>query len=59
MNTTHKTTQDIQRDIEFMRAMYAQRRSMNNPRHQAMVGWSLVAVVLAVPAIVAAIIILL
>jgi len=48
----------IQSDIDFMRAMYVQRRNLNHARHQAMVGWSLVTVVIAVP-IIAALIILL
>lgn len=50
---------DIQRDLELMRAMYAQRRNLNTPRHQAFVGWSLVTVIIAVPAIAALVIILL
>ena len=43
----------IQADIEFMRAMYAQRRNLNTPRHQSLVGWSLVTVMAAAPVIAA------
>jgi len=53
-----RTAHDIQRDLELMRAMYAQRRSLNHPRHQSMVGWSLVTVAVVAP-IVAALVILL
>jgi len=50
-----RQTSEIQHDIDFMRKMYAERRSYNNVRHQALVGWSLVTLIVAVP-IVAAII---
>ena len=57
MRTENKSRAEIQREIDFMRAMYAQRRCMNARRQEAMVGWCLVAVCLAVP-VVAALVIL-
>jgi len=47
------TAADIQRDIDLMRQMYAERRSYNNLRHEAMVGWSLVTIGVAIPIIIA------
>ena len=47
------TAADIQRDIDLMRKMYAERRSYNNLRHEAMVGWSLVTIGVAIPIIIA------
>ena len=44
---------EIQRDLERMRTDYAQRRSLNTPRHQSLVGWSLVTVMAAAPVIAA------
>ena len=38
MNFTKKTAAEIQRDLAFMRAMYAERRSLNQPRRDRMVG---------------------
>jgi hypothetical protein len=55
----NKTANAIQSELEFMRRMYAERRSLNHPRHEALVGWSLLTVALAVPAIAALIVILL
>ena len=49
----HKTAEHIQQDIDLMRAMYAQRRNLNHARHESVVGWSLVAVAIALPVIVA------
>ena len=54
----NKTAAQTPAEIDFMRAMYAERRSLNHPRHQAMVGWSLLTVALVAP-IIAALIILL
>ena len=54
----NKTATAIQAELEFMRAMYAQRRSVNHRRHEALVGYSLLTVALAVPAIAALIVIL-
>jgi hypothetical protein len=48
----HKTIEDLQQELNLMRAMYAQRRSLNRPRHDAMVGWSLVAVGVLLPIII-------
>jgi hypothetical protein len=53
-----KTAAQIQADIDLMGAMYAERRSLNHRRHEAMIGWSLVAVAIGFP-IVAAVAILL
>lgn len=50
-----RNTARIQSDIDLMRVMYAERRNINNPRHQAVVGWSLVTVAIGAPAIAAAI----
>ena len=47
------TAADIQRDINLMRKMYAERRSYNNLRHEAMVGWSHVTIGVAIPVIIA------
>jgi hypothetical protein len=47
------SAEEIQREIDFMRAMYAERRSMNHPRHEAMVGWCLVGIGVAVPVVAA------
>ena len=33
-----KTTEEIQREIDFMRAMYAQRMNENQPRRERMLG---------------------
>lgn len=49
----NKTAAQIQADIELMRLRYAERRSLNHPRHEALVGWSLVAVGVIVPVIAA------
>jgi hypothetical protein len=48
-----RNTARIQADIDLMRAMYSERRSYNNLRHQAIVGWSLVTVMVAAPVIAA------
>jgi len=55
----NKSAAQIQAELDFMRSMYASRRSLNRPRHEALIGWSLVTVALAVPAIAAAMFILL
>jgi hypothetical protein len=49
----NKTTAQLQAELDFMRAMYAQRRSLNHRRHEAMIGWSLVAVALGLPILAA------
>jgi hypothetical protein len=49
----HRPAAEIQREIDLMRSMYATRRSLNQPRRDAMVGWCLVGLALAVPAIAA------
>jgi hypothetical protein len=49
----HKSAADIQRDIDLMRVMYAERRSMNRIRQETMIGWSLVAVAVGLPIIIA------
>jgi hypothetical protein len=49
----HKSAADIQQEINLMRAMYAERRSLNHARHEAMVGWSLVAVGVGLPILIA------
>jgi hypothetical protein len=55
----NRTAAAIQSEIEFMRAMYCQRRCLNRRRHEAMVGWSLITVAVAVPAIAAAAVLIL
>ena len=49
----NKTAVAIQSELEFMRRMYAQRRSLNHRRHQAFVGYSLLTVALGFPILVA------
>jgi len=49
----NKSAQDIQRDLDLMRAMYALRRNLNAQKHSEMVGWSLVAIAVGVPLLVA------
>ena len=49
----NKSARDTQRELDFMRAMYAERRNANCRRHEAMVGWSLVAVAIGFPVLVA------
>jgi hypothetical protein len=46
-----RTAHDIQRDLELMRKMYAERRSLNHHRHERMVGLGLLTAMVAVPAI--------
>jgi hypothetical protein len=48
-----KTAADLQRDIDLMRAMYAERRTLNTPRNTEMIGWSLVAIGVGLPVLVA------
>jgi hypothetical protein len=50
----NESTQQIQNDLEFMRRMYSQRRSLNHPRHQRVIVWVILALVLILPTIVAA-----
>jgi hypothetical protein len=45
-----RQTQEIQRDIDFMREMYAARRSANHQAHNAFLGRALL-VAMSVPAI--------
>ncbi len=52
-SSPHKSASDIQRDIDLMRAMYAERRSLNHIRHETMIGWSLVAVAVGIPVLIA------
>jgi hypothetical protein len=47
-----RKTADIQRDIDLMRAMYAERRNINTPRNTEMIGWSLVAIGVGLPVLV-------
>lgn len=54
----NRQAKDIQRDIGVMRQMYAARRNSHRRNHEAMVGWGIVIVLLAVP-LIAAIVILL
>jgi hypothetical protein len=56
-SSPRKSASQIQQEIDLMRAMYAERRSLNHRRHEAMVGWSLVIIAIGVP-IVAAVAIL-
>jgi len=49
----HKSAADIQAELNLMRALDAERRSLNHMRHESVVGWSLVAVVVGIPIIVA------
>lgn len=51
----NKSTAEIQADIQLMRLAYAERRSLNHHRHEAMIGYGLLAVALGVPVIAAAI----
>ena len=44
-----ETAEDIQRDIELMRRMYAERRSLNQPRGDRMVGFALLRTVFVAP----------
>lgn len=57
-NGQNRQAKDIQREIDLMRQMYAERRNENSHRQDNMVGWGLITVALAVP-LIAAIIILL
>ena len=43
---------DIQRDLDFMRQMYAERRSLNHHRHEAFIGYSLLTVAIGFPILV-------
>lgn len=52
----HKRTELIQQEIDLMRAMY-QRQLDNQDRRDAMIGYSLLTIALALPVIVAAIVI--
>lgn len=52
-SSPQKSTADIQRDIDLMRVMYAQRRNLNSQRYSEMVGWSLVIVGIGLPIIIA------
>jgi hypothetical protein len=58
MRTENTSSAEIQRELDFMRAMYAERRSLNHPRHEAMVGWCLVGLGVAVPVVAALMVIL-
>jgi hypothetical protein len=50
----NQTAQQIQNELEFMRRMYAQRRSLNHPRHQRVIVWGLLALVIILPTLIAA-----
>lgn len=50
----NRTAQQIQNEIKFMRLMYS-RRQADNERQARLVGWCLILVAIAVPAIAAAI----
>ena len=49
------TAADIQRDIDIMRKMYAERRNMNQPRGVTMMGYSILTVIFVAPLIAAVI----
>lgn len=49
----HKSADIIQQEINLMRAMYAARRNANHHKHSEMIGWSLVAVGVGLPILVA------
>jgi len=48
-----KTAQEIQDDITLMRQAYAERRSLNQPRRDRMLGWGFLSIIVVVPAGVA------
>jgi len=49
----NKSARDTQRELDFMRAMYAERRNLNSRRHTEFVGWSLIIVAVGFPILVA------
>ena len=52
-NGQNRQAKDIQREIDLMRAMYAERRNANCTSRDAMVGYSLLTIALGVPVLVA------
>jgi len=42
MNPKHKTTAQMQAELDLMRVMYARRQSLNQPRRDRMIGWVMV-----------------
>ena len=45
----HKTADHIQQELDLMRAMYSQRRSLNQPRGDRMVGFALLTTIFVGP----------